>query len=106
MRELDTSIAEPLSPRLKPAKPAANSSAKGQDTTSEDSELFDSSQVENIQEGMDNKTRMIKRENWLKGKKQIKGGSKEANGGRVNNIIRGPGSGSQDKDEKKNVNSS
>ena len=98
LRELDTATAEPLSPRPKSARGLTNGAAKGQDTTSEDSELFDTSQVEDIQEGMDSKTPMTKRENWVKGKKQARGGSVEANGTN--------GTGSQDKDGKNNANSS
>lgn len=52
---------------------------KPQDTTSEDSELFDSSQVEEIKEGMNKKSHSDKRENWLKEKKQGKSTSSTVN---------------------------
>lgn len=54
-----------------PKKASKNDSVKPQDTTSEDSELFDSSQVEEIKEGMNKKSHSDKRENWLE-KKQGK----------------------------------
>lgn len=103
LRELDASAADPLSPRPKSAKPTGGSPIKDQDTTSEDSDLFDSSQVDDIQAGMDNRARMAKRENWLKGKKQSKSGSVEASEGQTRGAHLGSGSGgSQDKDEKNN----
>lgn len=52
---------------------------------------------------MDNRARMAKRENWLKGKKQSKSGSVEASEGQTRGAHLGSGSGgSQDKDEKNN----
>lgn len=55
-----------------PKKASKNDSVKPQDTTSEDSELFDSSQVEEIKEDMNKKSHSDKRENWIKEKKQGK----------------------------------
>lgn len=100
---MDASAADPLSPRPKSAKPTGGGTTKDQETTSEDSDLFDSSQVDDIQAGVEDKARMAKRENWVSGKKQSKSGSVEASDGQTGAAQLGSGSGgSQDKDEKNN----
>lgn len=51
---------------------ATRRTRKTQDATSEDSDLFDSSQIEEIEEGMSKKDQLNKREHWLKTKTQTK----------------------------------
>ncbi|XP_071525062.1 uncharacterized protein [Panulirus ornatus] len=53
---------------------------KNQDATSEDSDLFDSSQIEEIEEGMSKKDHMNKQEQWFTTKTQTKEVPKNAKG--------------------------
>ncbi|XP_042238559.1 uncharacterized protein LOC121877022 isoform X2 [Homarus americanus] len=72
------------SPPLKLPK-ATKKAGEIKDATSEDSDLFDSSQVEEIEEGMSKKSRLTKRENWLKtdtGAKDASRGVNEGEAGR------------------------